>query len=184
MIGNNFADESTENRSALVSTDSIKNALSTLKDYSKVPITEVHGVCWRQDASQVKVEWNRNSSLAVYINVMASENFASPRCARNELLKKAFSKFMPVGTKPYHRVSQGYNELEYNFDYKGFISVEELLVIADELGLKYSVIYAQESICARPAFDLLGIPLNAGEMGKEWINGIYHPYTRTTGAPL
>ena len=62
--------------------------------------------------------------------------------------------------------------------------MNEVADIAESLGYEFSVLYVQECIGARPAFETLGIPLVPGEMGKEWIGGEFVPYSCPMGACL
>lgn len=167
----------------LVDTEKLVNAITTLKTYGHKNGTYLNWVNWRSGA-QVKMTWNGISSFSVYFDMRTNDLYTSVHSARDALLEKAFKTFMPEGAKPRIEYGHGWTKARHEFWSNDFISANQIAELANELGLCFTVIYVQECIDARPAFDILGIPLVPGEMGKEWIDGEYHPYSCPTGKCL
>tara|TARA_R110002094_G_scaffold165050_1_gene148970 strand:+ start:128 stop:652 length:525 start_codon:yes stop_codon:yes gene_type:complete len=156
--------------SSLVPVNLLKEALDLLPTYGKAG-TDLGCVNWR-DAFQITVQWNNNSCLECYVEFQRSSD-------RNAILKAAFDRFAPGGTKPMLRDTYTiWERPEYVFHAPELISVNDIVAICIERGVEVTVLYVQESPKARPVFDVMGIPLVPGEMGKEWINGEFHPYSR------
>lgn len=162
----------------------LRTALASLTEAGQPFHTQISWVNWREGA-QIKIGWNRTFSLFVYIDIRESGSYGSVYAARNALLERAFKHYMPEGSEPQVRDRYTrYASLDYQFTQPGFISPNEIVSIAEEMGIGFSVLYIQECVSARSAFNLLGIPLDPGEMGKEWINGEYLPYSCPIGKCL
>ena len=161
----------------MVPIDKLKTAIDQLDKWSPKVATSVAWVNWRQ-GYQIKLLWFGCASFACYLD------FKKDRAARDLVLKRVFEKHAVTGQKPSKIDGHGWAAYDYSLRCGEFISVNEVADIAESLGYEFSVLYVQECIGARPAFETLGIPLVPGEMGKEWIGGEFVPYSCPMGACL
>lgn len=151
-------------------------ALDELKCYGKKG-TSVDWVNWRKGQYQIKVCWNGNCGLACYLNFFSSAD-------RDAVHAELFKRYADPGTKPYLEEGHGWTKLRHSFFTQSLLSINELAEVAHEMGRKFTIIYVQECVEFRYLFTIMGIPLVPGEMGKEWIDGIMHPYSCETGKNL
>lgn len=158
------------------SADLFRDAVSKIKIYRKAG-TSVNWVNWRQNQFQIKVSWNNNGSLSCYLNFFSAAD-------RDHVHAELFERYAKPGTTPYRQEGHGWTKLRHDFGTDDVITINELAQVADEAFIRYTVIYAQEDISVRPLFDLMGIPLVPGEMGKELIDGVMTPYSREVGKCL
>lgn len=156
----------------LVAPELLLAAIDALPKWDKVNVSKVTWVNWRQ-GFQIKMGWHSGAALQCYVD------FGRDSVARDCVLARAFHAYAPTGQQPGIIDGHGWTKLNYTFHSKNFISVNEVAAIATEMGYEFTVIYVQEDISARPVFDLMGIPLVPGEMGKEWVNGQFVAYSRT-----
>lgn len=165
-----------QNHKGMVSPDILTSVLQALEPYGK-PGTSVRWVNWRKDQFQIKVEWNNRHALACYLNFFSLTD-------RDKVHAKLFRLYADSDAKPSVEIGHGWEKQRHDFRTSNLLTVNELAGIADEMGAKYTIIYAQEDISARPLFDAMGIPLVPGEMGKELIDGVMVPYSRQRGKCL
>ncbi|HDS1721653.1 hypothetical protein NPS53_09085 [Pseudomonas putida] len=161
----------------MVPIDNLKAAIDQLDKWSPKVATSTSWVNWRQ-GFQIKMVWYGCASFACYLD------FKKDAAARNAVLKRVFEAHAVAGQKPSKIDGHGWSAYDYSLRCSEFISVNEVAEIAESLGYEFSVLYVQECIGARPAFETLGIPLVPGETGKEWIDGAFVPYSCPMGACL
>lgn len=154
-----------------------KQAIDQLPIWRNNIGTRVTWVNWR-NGNQIKMGWSDNASFHCYID------FGKDGAARMSTMKAAFERFSEAGDKPSVKQGHGWSELDYSFHTKQFVSINEVVELAQGLGLPFTVIYCQSCIDSRPIFETMGIPLVPGEMGKEWIDGEFIPYACPTGRNL
>lgn len=161
----------------MVPIEHLKTAIDQLDKWNPKVATSTTWVNWRQ-GFQIKMLWFGCASFACYLD------FKKNMAARDAVLKCVFEKHAVAGQKPSKIDGHGWTAYDYSLHSSEFISVNEVADIAVAMGFVFSVIYVQECISARPAFDTLGIPLVPGEMGKEWLDGAFVPYSCPSGACL
>lgn len=150
--------------------------INSIKPWRSVN-TEINWVNWRKDEYQIKVEWSGRATLVCYLNFFSQSE-------RDAVHAAIFEKHARAGEKPYLQQGHGWAKYRHDMVSDKLITINELSAIANEMDIKHTVIYAQENISARPLFDDMGIPLVAGEMGKELIDGVMQPYSREAGKCL
>lgn len=154
-----------------------------IPSWCKSPSTSVHWVDWRAESVQIKFEWNDTESLCVYVNFPA-ETKAQSQSNRNRVLKALFERHAPVGKKPYQ---DNWGHYRYEFSTPQFITPNDAVALANELGIACTVIYTSLTM-ERVQFDSimqnLGLDVIIGETGKEWMDGAYHAYRPRTGCNL
>lgn len=161
----------------MVPVELLKSAIEELDKWSPKVVTRTSWVNWRQ-GFQVKMRWYGSATFACYLD------FHKNVAGRDAVLKRVFELHSVTGQKPRKIDGHGWTAYDYELSCGEFISVNEVAEIASSMGYEFSIIYVQESISARPAFDTMGIPLVPGEMGKEWVGGAFVPYSCPMGACL
>lgn len=161
----------------MVPIDLLKSAIEQLPKWNPESVTRLTWVNWRK-GYQIKIHWYGDASFICYLD------FKQDRLARDAVLKRAFEVHAGAGMKPLLIRGHGWTELDYEFQSDTFISVNEIAEIAQDMGYDFTVLYVQECIGSRPVFQLMGIPLVPGEMGKEWISGAFVPYSCPSGQNL
>ncbi|NMZ66910.1 hypothetical protein HBN99_21555 [Pseudomonas oryzihabitans] len=147
----------------MVPVEQLKAAVEQLPKWSPQITSRISWVNWRQ-GFQIKAHWYGNCSLLCYLDFKDS-------VARDDTLATAFKRFAAPGARPRVIHGHGWSCLDYSFPSDHFVSINELAEIVDAKGYAYTVLYVQECVGARPLFEILGIPLVPGEMGKEWVGG-------------
>ena len=147
----------------MVPVEQLKAAVEQLPKWSPQITSRISWVNWRQ-GFQIKAHWYGNCSLLCYLDFKDS-------VARDDTLATAFKRFAAPGARPRVIHGHGWSCLDYSFPSDHFVSINELAEIVDAQGYAYTVLYVQECVGARPLFEILGIPLVPGEMGKEWVGG-------------
>lgn len=133
--------------------------------------TEINWVNWRKDQYQIKTQWSGRETLVCYLNFFSQSE-------RDAVHAEIFKRYSRKDQKPYLQQGHGWSKYRHDLVCKRLITINELSAVANEMGIKHTVIYVQENISARPLFDEMGISLIPGEMGKELIDGVMHPYSR------
>lgn len=151
-------------------------ATEQLSRYAKNYVTYVSWVNWRQ-GFQIVMSWHGNPSLRCYVCFETHSD-------RQAVFKQVFEEFAAAGQKPKTIDGHGWSAPDYTLYSGDFISVNAVARAAAAQGVNFTVIYNQESVSARPLFGVMGIPLVPGEMGKEWVNGEFIPYSCPTGMNL
>lgn len=160
----------------MVPAESLEKAVNLLNKYSK-KATRITFVNWR-GSYQVKMGWYGGAALECFLD------FQGDKAARDAVLKAVFEKHAAPGGEPATIDGHGWSFSDYTLIAEPFISLNEVAGIAEQMGFQFSVLYVQEDISARPVFEVMGIPLVPGEMGKEWKGGQFHSYTRSVDACL
>lgn len=155
----------------------LREAIEQLPVWRNGHGTSITWVNWR-NGYQIKMGWNDSASFHCYID------FGKDYAARESILAAAFACFSDAGDKPTVEHGHGWSKLDHSFHTKQFISVNEVAELAQAKGITFSIIYCQSCIGSRPIFETMGIPLVPGEMGKEWINGEFIPYSCPSGKCL
>lgn len=160
---------------AHVFTDAIKK----LPEWDNNPnrFSSVDTVDWRS-GFQIVMMWRGNATFQCYLD------FGKDHAARDAVMRAAFEQHAPAGKKPKRIACHGYSCLEHEFDSPEILTVNQIAEIAEGLGYKFTVLYVQSCSASRPLFDDLGIPLSIGEMGKEWKDGAFIPYSTPMGKNL
>ncbi|TNC80796.1 MAG: hypothetical protein C9356_11780 [Oleiphilus sp.] len=135
-------------------------------------------VNWRKNTTQIKLSWNDSEAFEVYVDFKADTKAQSGR-NRDEVLKKLFKLFAPPGKEPFR---DRWGHLNYHFCTARFITPNHVGEIADALGYEYTVIYRVYG--DQDYMKAIGLPIVAGETGKEWIKGKYHSYAPERGKNL
>ena len=159
---------------SLVSTERHLNAIAAIKPYGATG-TSVGWVNWRASEYQIKVTWNNSEALECYLNFFSAAD-------RDFIHAKLFARYAEAGSKPFKDEGHGWTVLRHNFRTSSILTINEMARLADELGVRYTVIYKQSS--NRHLFEIMGIPLAAGESGKEVVDGQVMPYRCLTGKCL
>lgn len=158
----------------MVPIENLKAAIDQLDKWSPKIATSTSWVNWRQ-GFQIKMIWFGSATFACYLD------FKKNMAARDAVLKRVFERHAVAGQKPSKIDGHGWSAYDYSLRCSEFFSVNEVAEIAESMGYDFSVLYVQESISARPAFETMGIPLIPGEMGKEWDGGAFVPYSCLSG---
>ncbi|MEX6780386.1 hypothetical protein [Pseudomonas aeruginosa] len=161
----------------MVPVELLKTAVEQLPKWNVSAVTRLTSVNWRQ-GYQIKMHWYDGAAFICYLDFKRDYN------AREAVLKRAFEQFADDGAKPRTIDGHGWTKLDYEFRSGSFISVNEIAQIAQSMGYDFTVLYVQESISSRPIFSVMGIPLVPGEMGKEWVDGEFVPYSCPMGQNL
>lgn len=161
----------------MVPVELLKAAVEQLPKWDETAVTRLTTVDWRQ-GYQIKMHWYGGASFLCFID------FKRDRNAREAVLKRAFELHAGAGAKPRSIDGHGWSMLDYEFRSMTFISVNEVAEIAQSMGYEFTVLYVQESVCSRPVFSVMGIPLVPGETGKEWLAGEFVPYSTPAGKNL
>ena len=161
----------------MVPAELLQQAVDQLPKWNPNTVTRATWVNWR-DGFQIKINWYDGAALVCYLD------FKKDVLARDAVLKRVFEAHAATGQKPKTINGHGWSALDYTFSTGQFISANEVAELVNEMGFECSVIYVQESVSARPVFAFMGIPLMAGEMGKEWVGGEFIPYSRAIGKCL
>lgn len=138
--------------------------------------TSVIDVNWRQ-GFQISIVWNQNPALRCFLD------FRKNADARDKVLRLAKERYGPVDISNVRRPSirHLYDEERLSFSTPAFISVNQIVAIAEREAFKHSVLYVAELASGRELFDDLGIPLKRGENGREWKNGRFVRYVTPSG---
>lgn len=160
----------------MVPAELLRNALDQLTQWQPQIGAKITWVNWRQ-GFQVKVSWYGNSSFVCFLD------FGKDHVARDSVLKGVFEKFAPAGQKAKIEHGHGWSARDYSLESQQYISLNDVVDVANGLHCTFSVLYTQEG-SGRPLFDIMGIPLVPGESGKEWINGELVSYSCPTGKNL
>lgn len=160
----------------MVTAEALRAAIDQLDKWSADISTSLSWVNWR-NGYQIKMTWYGGAAFACYLD------FGKNRTARDAVLQRVFEGAAP-GQEPQIIDGHGWSCLDYSANSKNFISVNEVAAVASAMDAEFSVLYVQESISARLVFNTMGIPLVPGEMGKEWINGEFVPYSCPLGQCL
>ncbi len=161
----------------MVPIELLKRAIDQLPKWNPNTTSRLTWVNWRQ-GFQIKMSWYGQASLVCFLD------FKKNVQARDAVLKQIFSKHADPGKKPVTIAGHGWTALDHSLRSNEFISVNEVAEIAESMGFEFTVLYVQECSAARPAFDTMGIPLVPGEMGKEWVEGTFVPYSCPSGQCL
>jgi hypothetical protein len=161
----------------MVPVDVLRSAIDQLEAWHAPRLSTIGWVNWRK-GYQVKLLWKSNPTFICYLD------FGTNSAAREAVMKRAFERFAPAGTKPKKEIGHGWTRLDYSLRTDDFVSVQDLAEIADELGFQYTILYVQNTSGARPLFETLGIPLVPGESGKEWTGSEFIGYTTPRGQNL
>lgn len=148
-----------------------------IPSWCKAPLTSVHYVNWRKESVQIKFGFNDSEALEVYVDFKAPTLSQSIQ-NRDRVLKTLFSRHSPK-EKPFE---DRFGYIDWSFIKRGFVSPNEAVEIAQSLGLEVSVIY--KSTSKREMLADIGLPIVAGETGKEWIDGNYQSYRPRSGMNL
>jgi len=155
----------------------LKAAVEQLPKWNPTAVTRLTSVNWRQ-GYQIKISWYGGASFNCYLD------FKRDHLARESVLKRAFGLYAEAGVKPRKVEGHGWSMLDYEFGSDTFISVNEIADLAQSMGFEFTVLYVQSCVSSRPVFSVMGIPLVPGEMGKEWIDGEFVPYSCPAGQNL
>lgn len=153
------------------------NHLCDARKYVCNKETSVTWVNWREKEFQIKVSWHGSLGLMCYLNFFS---ISERDCA----LKALFNVYAKSGEKPFIEQGHGWTKARYGFVSNDTLTINALANKVAELGYHFTIIYNQEYISARSAFDVMGIPLVPGERGKELIDGIMKPYYARPGKNL
>ncbi|HDS0960469.1 TPA: hypothetical protein QDZ28_004222 [Pseudomonas putida] len=161
----------------LVPAELLKAATDQLNKWNPNAVTRLSWVNWRQ-GYQIKMGWYDGAALNCYLD------FKKNSAGRDAVLKHLFNLHAGPGKKPSVINGHGWSKLCHEFSTGEFLSVNEVAEVAKSLGCEFTVIYVQTCVSARPVFEVMGIPLVPGEMGKEWIDGEFVPYSCPSGMNL
>lgn len=154
----------------MVPSELLRKAIDQLDKWNPAVATNVSWVNWRK-GYQVKMNWYDGAGLACFLD------FGTNSAARDAVLQAVFKRFSPEGCKPKIIDGHGWRAHDYSVRSKEFICLNDVVEIATAAGFQFTVLYVQECVSARPAFETMGIPLVPGEMGKEWVGGAFVPYS-------
>jgi hypothetical protein len=161
----------------MIDAELLHSSLDLLKKWAPTRATSLYWVNWRE-GFQIKMKWYGIESLACYLD------FGKNSGAREAVMKRTFDIYAAPGEKPSIIDGHGWTRPDYSLHSGEFISVNTVADLAQEMGYTFTVLYVQECIDGREVFTKMGIPLNPGESGKEWIDGKFVPYSKPSGKNL
>lgn len=151
-------------------------ALAHLPSYRWIG-TEMSWANWR-NSWQIIVSWNDGQALRCYVCF-------NTRAERDSTLQAAAHKWAQLATKVDLGGMQHPDDPPVcRIRLPAVSNIHELVDLAHQQGSSVSVIYKQECISARAAFDMMGIPLVPGECGKELTAQGYISYHAPAGQCL
>lgn len=151
---------------------------NNVPSWCKKKITRVGWVNWRKESVQIQFVYNDACDFAIYVDFKA-KTFQESANNRDSVLEELFKRFAPAGAKPY---VCGWGYERHSFIAEGFVSVMRAVELAEALGFPYTVIYTTNG--SRERMAQIGLPIVAGETGKEWIDGFCHSYKPEFGKNL
>ncbi|EKY4113681.1 TPA: hypothetical protein ACGW3M_000979 [Pseudomonas aeruginosa] len=160
----------------MIAPEVLRKAVDALQHFRGSSATRLTEVDWR-DGHQIKVSWYGNDSLACYLD------FGKDRAKRRAVMAACYRLFGGFDREPEVLPrSGGVVDADFTTLSREFISINEVADLAASMGGQFSVLYVQD--CNRSVFDLLGMQLQPGELGVEWLNGQFIPYTCQPGKCL